>query len=189
MEDVCSYDLVGEEIRYVVNSVFFFQAEDGIRDIGVTGVQTCALPIYVDVDRGEVLDAPEEVVRELERLLGIALAAEEVRLPRRVVRDARDAVELALVGDGVDVLRRALHDHEVDRVLQDEVARHGARAVRVGLRVLDDDLDLAGALLGLDAVLERLANALEDEVVGLAEAGQRARLRRDVADLQGVAAT
>src|SRR3712207_8108421 len=27
---------------------FFFQAEDGIRDIGVTGVQTCALPIYVE---------------------------------------------------------------------------------------------------------------------------------------------
>src|SRR3712207_7802552 len=25
---------------------FVFQAEDGIRDIGVTGVQTCALPIY-----------------------------------------------------------------------------------------------------------------------------------------------
>src|SRR3712207_8052284 len=27
--------------------LFFFQAEDGIRDIGVTGVQTCALPIWV----------------------------------------------------------------------------------------------------------------------------------------------
>src|SRR5690606_39654659 len=26
--------------------VFFFQAEDGIRDFHVTGVQTCALPIY-----------------------------------------------------------------------------------------------------------------------------------------------
>src|SRR5206468_8848363 len=26
-------------------SVFFFQAEDGIRDLIVTGVQTCALPI------------------------------------------------------------------------------------------------------------------------------------------------
>src|SRR3712207_8082668 len=26
--------------------MFFFQAEDGIRDIGVTGVQTCALPIF-----------------------------------------------------------------------------------------------------------------------------------------------
>src|SRR2546430_5338332 len=26
---------------------FFFQAEDGIRDLTVTGVQTCALPIYI----------------------------------------------------------------------------------------------------------------------------------------------
>src|SRR5256885_12284616 len=28
-------------------SVFFFQAEDGIRDYKVTGVQTCALPISI----------------------------------------------------------------------------------------------------------------------------------------------
>ena len=28
--------------------VFFFQAEDGIRDSPVTGVQTCALPISFD---------------------------------------------------------------------------------------------------------------------------------------------
>src|SRR3712207_9453234 len=28
-----------------IEVIFFFQAEDGIRDIGVTGVQTCALPI------------------------------------------------------------------------------------------------------------------------------------------------
>src|SRR5216684_426907 len=27
-------------------SFFFFQAEDGIRDVAVTGVQTCALPIW-----------------------------------------------------------------------------------------------------------------------------------------------
>src|SRR2546429_862580 len=26
---------------------FFFQAEDGIRDVAVTGVQTCALPIFI----------------------------------------------------------------------------------------------------------------------------------------------
>src|SRR5437016_9629881 len=30
---------------------FFFQAEDGIRDWSVTGVQTCALPIYRSVMR------------------------------------------------------------------------------------------------------------------------------------------
>src|SRR5205085_7978737 len=31
----------------VVFVFFFFQAEDGIRDLTVTGVQTCALPIYL----------------------------------------------------------------------------------------------------------------------------------------------
>src|SRR5690349_24815922 len=30
---------------------FFFQAEDGIRDLYVTGVQTCALPIFVNSPR------------------------------------------------------------------------------------------------------------------------------------------
>src|SRR5690349_23398322 len=30
---------------YPAIQVFFFQAEDGIRDLYVTGVQTCALPI------------------------------------------------------------------------------------------------------------------------------------------------
>src|SRR5690606_39636844 len=32
----------------VESFLFFFQAEDGIRDFHVTGVQTCALPIYLD---------------------------------------------------------------------------------------------------------------------------------------------
>src|SRR2546422_6372330 len=33
------------EIVSHVLFIFFFQAEDGIRDVAVTGVQTCALPI------------------------------------------------------------------------------------------------------------------------------------------------
>src|SRR2546430_10436259 len=32
----------GSDVRFF----FFFQAEDGIRDLTVTGVQTCALPIF-----------------------------------------------------------------------------------------------------------------------------------------------
>src|SRR2546430_2884321 len=32
--------------------VFFFQAEDGIRDLTVTGVQTCALPIFTGTHQG-----------------------------------------------------------------------------------------------------------------------------------------
>src|SRR5215213_6871053 len=33
---------------YLIFFFFFFQAEDGIRDWSVTGVQTCALPISID---------------------------------------------------------------------------------------------------------------------------------------------
>ena len=32
-------------LRTFLKSFFFFQAEDGIREYKVTGVQTCALPI------------------------------------------------------------------------------------------------------------------------------------------------
>src|SRR5690606_40807983 len=36
------------ECRSCIRSFFFFfQAEDGIRDFHVTGVQTCALPIFI----------------------------------------------------------------------------------------------------------------------------------------------
>src|SRR5438128_4268254 len=38
---------------------FFFQAEDGIRDATVTGVQTCALPIFPSVEVS--LSAPDAV--------------------------------------------------------------------------------------------------------------------------------
>src|SRR2546430_10371147 len=37
--------VVGERILLGTMFIFFFQAEDGIRDLTVTGVQTCALPI------------------------------------------------------------------------------------------------------------------------------------------------
>src|SRR5690349_23672777 len=33
-------------LDYSPETFFFFQAEDGIRDLYVTGVQTCALPIW-----------------------------------------------------------------------------------------------------------------------------------------------
>src|SRR5205085_7172301 len=45
MANVDDFDV----IRKSLVDVFFFQAEDGIRDLTVTGVQTCALPICVVV--------------------------------------------------------------------------------------------------------------------------------------------
>src|SRR2546430_3951189 len=50
--DVLSVFLVGRVSVYCAYGLwcrclfFFFQAEDGIRDLTVTGVQTCALPIF-----------------------------------------------------------------------------------------------------------------------------------------------
>src|SRR5687768_18051846 len=39
--------------------IFFFQAEDGIRDVAVTGVQTCALPILEHVGANPVVEILE----------------------------------------------------------------------------------------------------------------------------------
>src|SRR2546426_8028706 len=57
---------------------FFFQAEDGIRDYKVTGVQTCALPIYqvttlrslVPTDQERKLALIGTVARQLGPALG-----------------------------------------------------------------------------------------------------------------------
>src|SRR5947207_7643429 len=57
---------------------FFFQAEDGIRDHCVTGVQTCALPIWFDelINRSLLpvtrADAAN-LVRAWQQLAGIAI--------------------------------------------------------------------------------------------------------------------
>src|SRR5438876_6759079 len=48
--------------------VFFFQAEDGIRDGRVTGVQTCALPIFGPCKSGSRLPARgEQLLNGLDR--------------------------------------------------------------------------------------------------------------------------
>src|SRR2546425_4591689 len=59
---------VGLDCSLTAIHFFFFQAEDGIRDKLVTGVQTCALPIWADAGR-EPVDAREEPggVRELDQ--------------------------------------------------------------------------------------------------------------------------
>src|SRR2546430_7214213 len=84
---------------------FFFQAEDGIRDLTVTGVQTCALPILV-FDRVRILrqfaacftdyrnpDLIEHQVEEMvaQRVYGLALGYEDLNRSeeRRVGKECR----------------------------------------------------------------------------------------------------
>src|SRR2546430_3597915 len=56
---------------------FFFQAEDGIRDLTVTGVQTCALPISTvgfDFDQAVVKPEGKEKLDDLaSKVRGISL--------------------------------------------------------------------------------------------------------------------
>src|SRR5258707_7769804 len=59
---------------------FFFQAEDGIRDIGVTGVQTCALPICLATNGTGVLPAGE-----ISHDLAGRLAAEAAKVADQVL--------------------------------------------------------------------------------------------------------
>src|SRR5258707_3743833 len=63
---------------------FFFQAEDGIRDIGVTGVQTCALPIYEadsydPIDWSTATTALDVVDHRVEMYQGVWAEAAELR--------------------------------------------------------------------------------------------------------------
>src|SRR5690625_6662037 len=56
MIHVASSPLAFGNMRFVMavvhDQVFYFQAEDGIRDGHVTGVQTCALPIFTGIGSG-----------------------------------------------------------------------------------------------------------------------------------------
>src|SRR5256884_501043 len=66
--------------------IFFFQAEDGIRDVAVTGVQTCALPIY-----------PES---EMDTFLRLRSALQDPRL--------REQAAKAYVAKAIDASRSEL---------------------------------------------------------------------------------
>src|SRR5690606_5954280 len=64
--------------------VFFFQAEDGIRDFHVTGVQTCALPI--SILNAPTDDQPLLVARAEEEAWSVARLEREVSERSRVNR-------------------------------------------------------------------------------------------------------
>src|SRR2546430_11958509 len=57
------------EARSLSCMLFFFQAEDGIRDLTVTGVQTCALPILITVDGKYFRQRLEQLAQSPAKLL------------------------------------------------------------------------------------------------------------------------
>src|SRR5687768_18342473 len=65
--------------------VFFFQAEDGIRDVTVTGVQTCALPILPLSKRPMNVRKSPMPAAKLCFIDGDTALASHFRTPRRVM--------------------------------------------------------------------------------------------------------
>src|SRR5688500_19404859 len=70
---------------------FFFQAEDGIRDYKVTGVQTCALPIFRrnGIERGKITryndqGNAEEADYERRFIRGESLDKDKIRLDQKM---------------------------------------------------------------------------------------------------------
>src|SRR5476651_2531025 len=115
-------------IAIVALIFFFFQAEDGIREIGVTGVQTCALPISLELEHEHSLQDPE--LRRCEPDALSVLHQMEHPLDKRV----EVVVELG------DLLR--LQTEGVIRVLADLRKREAAELVPLA------DADCLDLLLG-----------------------------------------
>src|SRR5712675_2775282 len=82
---------------------FFFQAEDGIRDVAVTGVQTCALPIS---PRGPWFGAPgrdrlfAEPDRQTATLAQASIIFRPVRYPILLPGDVMTAIGIDLERHG-----------------------------------------------------------------------------------------
>src|SRR3989442_10298082 len=104
---------------------FFFQAEDGIRDADVTGVQTCALPISKrEVQRARALPARD--LRGDVELAEVVLAAapgadvvlnvadrcdDDHRCPEEPATNRRATYAPAAI-DGWEIARRAIQKRE-----------------------------------------------------------------------------
>src|ERR1022692_5341078 len=93
----------------------FFQAEDGIRDYKVTGVQTCALPIYYDVSWLEQPLPPDdhEAYFRLKEKDYLPLASgehepDEERYHDLILRQAVDYVQMDVCCQGGFAMGRRL---------------------------------------------------------------------------------
>src|SRR3989441_8230584 len=111
---------------YFVFIFFFFQAEDGIRDKLVTGVQTCALPISAEQEPDDVDDTAEQAHLDADDHQERAVAL-EARGLRGVGPDELDETEhqVALEVDEERHVQRARGGHESPIRVRDAAEEQG----------------------------------------------------------------
>src|SRR3712207_1654647 len=153
---------------------FFFQAEDGIRDIGVTGVQTCALPI-LDADTALQLLSRHKVeklplVDDAGRLRGLITVKDFVKRDQfpNATKDADGRlVVAAAVGVGEDAYKRAglLVDAGVDVLVVDTAHGHQRAVLEMVARVKTDfGVQVVGGNVATRAGAQALVDAGVDAV-------------------------
>src|SRR2546430_13836808 len=96
---------------------FFFQAEDGIRDLTVTGVQTCALPIYAAAVQ-RVQELTEAVVHRSQHIFAGHDRVLEHEFPRVGGAPAQLVLLLGRRDAGTLRERRVETDPEASRLLE-----------------------------------------------------------------------
>src|SRR5215813_5100622 len=96
---------------------FFFQAEDGIRDADVTGVQTCALPI------SNVLDTIPGPLRDRMEIITLPgyTAQEKLQIARRYL------VPRQLEANGLKAQQCEITDEALTRIIEDYTREAGVR--------------------------------------------------------------
>src|SRR2546425_6003615 len=88
---------VGDQVISLHLYLFFFQAEDGIRDKLVTGVQTCALPIFQRRHQKLIEEAPSPAV---DQTLRHDIGDSAVRLAEAIGYVGAGTIEFLLDEDG-----------------------------------------------------------------------------------------
>src|SRR2546421_5310507 len=80
---------------FILVMFFFFQAEDGIRDLIVTGVQTCALPIFASSDRKSASRSLKFLAAEDNRINQVVarLTVEKMGHSIEIANNGREAIE------------------------------------------------------------------------------------------------
>src|SRR5690606_32345167 len=139
-------------------------AEDGIRDFHVTGVQTCALPIYSDPGNNEVIISNQKRLSLMELNMSNIRPLHDRVVIRRVEEETKTAGGILLPGSAAEKPAQG----EIIAVGNGQITDNGVRAldVKVGDKVLFGTY--AGTTVKVDG--EELLIMKESDILAVLEA-------------------